>query len=111
MTIRHGNVTHVQSKRQFLERTDFSELDLIRGEFDEDRLIEEYNELHAGEDYFDGPIDSLEEMHEDDIDEYLSNVSLNRPIQTLLEEDNREWVHLYDGTVHTIVELYPEDWK
>jgi hypothetical protein len=50
-------------------------------------------------------LDSIDDVKQDIIDQVFAE--LPSPIVSTLQADHREWVHLRDGPVHQIVELYP----
>jgi hypothetical protein len=99
--IRSGEVHVVETAEQFVERTGFEKLDALQAN-DIAVLAEAKKYSPDGEEP-----ESLEDVHQDIIDELFAELS--SPIVPTLQEDHREWVHLRDGPVHTIVELHPED--
>lgn len=115
MTIRKGEHYVVETLDQFTNRTTFDVWDVLRAlASGEHPSAEEYEPLSALNEYrrMDGHDEaaSIDDLDKWEISEYLADraVPTNQAIQATLKVDDREWVHLYNGTTHDIVELYPE---
>jgi hypothetical protein len=97
--IREGQRYTVETAEQFISRTDFTKRDAIRASGV--AILEEAQELSQSG----AELDSIDDVKQDIIDQVFAE--LPSPIVSTLQADHREWVHLRDGPVHQIVELYP----
>lgn len=114
MTILKGEHYTVETIQQFLNRTDFSLRDVIVAVHSDDTIdvdvLESLNTVRA--DIGEPEIATLSDAHEGEIEEYWSagaDVGTTDAIISVLEADSRDWIHLYDGIVHDIVEVYNVD--
>jgi hypothetical protein len=112
MTILYGEHYVVETLSQFCERLGFDWEDIATAMRQDERydfpdIVREANELHGGEEWWE-PVDSISEMSETDIAEFIGghNISTNDAIIATLEQDDREWIHLFDGHVHDVVEIH-----
>jgi len=116
MTIRSGDKFLVESVDQFQNFLDVGEEEICRSLPDDKQnaLLENYNELaeKLKDDSVDAPqveaVGDLPEWAVDDWYEYV-DISPNNLIIDVLESRDKEYIHLYDGTIHTIVELHPPE--
>lgn len=99
--IRSGEEYVVETAEQFIERTDFTKLDALLAN---DIAVVSAANTFGGDV---GKFDTVEAIPQDIIDELFAE--LDSPIIPTLEADHREWVHLREGPVHRIVELYPKN--
>lgn len=111
MTILKGDHYQVETLAQFIEYTDFTQKDVVEvlqneGTYD---FVDTLNEEIKDEGL--EPIEGVNEMTEDEAEDLLGafNVSAYEAIQPVLEEDWRDWVHLFDSHVHDIVEIYDDE--
>ena len=99
--IRSGEVYVVEPADQFIERTDFTKLDALLA--NDIAVVSEANKSSNKDEEF----DSVKKVPQEFIDVLFSELA--SPIVPTLEADHREWVHLREGPVHRLVELYPEE--
>jgi len=85
--IRTGTQHVIESREEFVNLTKFSKEEVLKANNIEIR-------------------GSISDLPESRVDELYNG--LDTPIQSTLEADSSEWIHLYDGEVHTIVELEPQ---
>ncbi|SEO99362.1 hypothetical protein SAMN05216388_102619 [Halorientalis persicus] len=113
MTIRTGNHYTIETFAKFMRRLDFDVQDRFEHapNLDHEDALKSINQ--GRKDRGKPPLDSLSDASNRELKEYLDANGLphdvNQTIQQILEADDREWVHLYDGMVHDIIELHPED--
>lgn len=113
--IRTGEHYTVETIGQFLDRTGFGYHDvaeaLVESHYDVESPVDIANDVYDPDDVDFVPAESVGELPEDEISEWLGayNVATYKAIIATLERDDREWVHLFDGHVHDIVELFPEN--
>lgn len=103
-----GEVTKLQSFSEFKHRFNVQHSELV--DVLEPETVEELLEYENEHREYDGkePVSDPSEIHEDLLDEEITaNKSTNSVIISVLENRTREYVHLYDGYVHTIVKIYP----
>ena len=111
MTIRKGDHYIVETFAQFESRLNFGIRDWFphAPEADPEEALETINQADNGV----GQFDTLADVPDRILKDYASANALpehpNTTIRRILEDDHREWVHLYNGTTHDIVELHPED--
>lgn len=112
MTILRGEHYVVESIHQLLNRTDFTAHDVLEAvenspEFDHDDFAREANEIHEGEERWEH-VESVHDLPQSEADEFVGAYNLTVPqvFIALLEQDDREWIHLFDGHVHDVVEVY-----
>ncbi|RLM94393.1 hypothetical protein [Haloarcula sp. Atlit-7R] len=98
--IRTGEKYIVESPEQFVELTKFSKIDVLKAS-DTDFLKKTQGDLLKEE----SELESVSDLPESLVNEYFNSVE--DPIQATLEADSGEWVHLYDGAIHTIINLEP----
>ena len=110
MTILTGEKYVIETRKQFENRLGFSDEDIARavresGEFD---VVDYHNQL--AEEYPEFDKITEEEIGSVDAGHYVAdNVPFNMQVIATLEYSDREFVHLYDGTLHTIVHLFNKD--
>jgi len=113
MPIRSGEHYQIETFQEFQSRLGFDVRDWFKHapEIDPDDALRVINEVRADQD--EDKIGALAAAHDEELEHYVEANSLpHHPNQTLLEtlkNDHREWMHLYDGTIHDIVELHPQD--
>jgi hypothetical protein len=114
MTIRRGEKYVVETLDQLMRRMDIGKRELFETlpEEDQQRILDKFNSLTEDEH---GKVTSIEELPDwvfDDWREYLLFKSDRELIETYLEHDDGEYVHLLDGcSVQTVVKLFPPDWR
>jgi predicted aminopeptidase len=126
MTILKGETYHVEAMDQFINRSHFDWYDVLEAieqssHFDIGDFAREANEIHDGDAEWEH-IESVRDfpgwegeqgMRAWEAQEMLSThgISNGDPnvFIALFNQDDGDWVHLYDGVVHTIVEVYPDE--
>jgi hypothetical protein len=105
MTIRAGDHYTVETLSQFRRRLEFDADEILVALSEDPDFDREILQDLAGKGY-----ENVGAIPEEEAREYLGayNVSHNRCIQAVLERDHREWIHLFDGHVHNLVELHPK---
>lgn len=105
MTIRAGDHYTVETLSQFRRRLGFGADEILVALSEDPDFERDILQDVAGRGY-----ESVDAIPEEEAQEYLGayNISTNRCIQAVLERDDREWIHLFDGYVHDIVELHPK---
>lgn len=98
MTLLVGEKYIVETLEQFINRTAFTYVDVLAAS-DED-WVAYHNERAETE------VTALADVPASLHAEYASMVE--RPIVPTLAADSRPWVHLYDGIVHTIVQVHQQ---
>lgn len=109
MTILYGEQIQVESLSQFVERTRFSWVDILEpldtGTRHGGDFLEKINAIRR-EDGYDEAQDfddvTVEEAQETIV---AHNISSNDAIISVLEKDDADWVHTFDGTIHTLIEI------
>lgn len=100
--IRKGKKYIVESREEFIDRTKFSKMDAL--EANGVNIIEIAQESLPDTE----PIpDDINDVPKSVIHECFAE--LDEVIQPTLQADTGEWVHLYDGIIHTIINLHPEE--
>jgi hypothetical protein len=117
MTIRKGESYVVEGLTEFIRKLNVDNQALFERlpEDDQQKVIEEYNDIAEQEDDWGDPVDCIEDLPEwvflEDWREFLRFKSDKKIIEHYLEQSDTEYVHLFDGcSVHRIVELYPVGW-
>lgn len=108
--IREGDYYVIESFTQFREQlgVDWDEIAESFSEEGQSLILADENELRSA--CGDDPIDDVTEVEIDLLDQYVQDYGINTVIINVLESRDREYVHLFEGHVHRIVELYPEEW-
>ncbi|SEO19315.1 hypothetical protein SAMN05216388_100977 [Halorientalis persicus] len=114
MTIRKGEKKLVESVDQFQNYLNVSEEEICKSLPDDkqETLLEEYNQLaknlkHEAEETPEA--DTVDDLPDWAFEEWyqLVEIGTNNLIINVLESRDEEYIHLYDGIIHTIVELHP----
>lgn len=105
MTMLKGKFYYVSTVEQFINQTDFTAENILEAQDEASEAIEEFNEIHEEESDFNGPAESVDDLDDDHINEWISKVGTVDAIKNLLEEDDRKWIYRYDDLIHTIVEV------
>jgi len=114
MTIRKGEKKLVESVDQFQNYLNVDGEEICKSLPDEkqETFLEKYNKLaanlkHEAEETPEAEtVDDLPDWAYEEWYQFVE-VSTNNLIINVLESRNREYIHLYDGIIHTIVELHP----
>jgi hypothetical protein len=108
MTILKGEKYIVESLSQFKDYLDVSDTEIAEA-FPEDIqewLLEEEADIARAEGY--EPTGDLDNVPKEAIHQAVyDHNGFNSTIIDVLEARDREYAHLYDGTVHTIIEFHP----
>lgn len=116
--IRTGNVTKVTDLKEFRQRlsVEWTEILTTFNDSDREEILEEinhereYDDLQPVENIEDGVEFLLEENAGFVIEEHVtSRSSTYNVIVDVLDARTTEYVHLYNGHHHTIIELFPRD--
>lgn len=103
--IRHGEVHKIDSIADLQEHTRVTTECLVTQLPDQtqDQMIKWENKARQETD--EKPIHDAAHAHSDIIQDCLQNADTNSLITNALRDMDAEYVHLYDGTIHTIVRL------
>lgn len=110
MTILTGEEYVIESWDQFMNRLDVSQKEILLSADKEGRadIVESHNEYcHEWDGNEVGSVKDFSENNIHDFHELVAR-SLLCAILDVLEQREQNYIHLYDGTVHTIVELHPD---
>lgn len=107
MTIRYGEGYVLESLDQFKRvlDVDWQEIAAAFPPNVQADLLDAENEIRA--DHGDDPVADVADVHTDTISEFAAERGTNSVIIDVLNARDREYVHLYDGGTHRIVELHP----
>lgn len=108
MTILEGEQYIVESLSQFKNFLDVSETEIAEAfpEEIQERLLED--EAQIARDEGKEPTGDLDNVPKEVIHQAVyDHNGFNSTIIDVLEARDREYAHLYDGTVHTIIEFHP----
>jgi len=104
MTILTGEVTRVETVRQFYDKLDVSRAEKVAIFSADERaaLLEEANRYReeAGRDRINDPAEAADEL----INEAVEHQVLN-PIAKILRRRDRKYVHIANRVTHTIIEV------
>lgn len=115
MTILTGEQIVCETIDQFFDRTSFELVDVLEaidGSDDVDMPrcdgtiledVQDYHEQYPEE--FPGPVTEYGEIPEEEAMEYIWMIGENQALQLLLEDDNQDWIHLYNGMTHNFVKV------
>lgn len=107
MTIVHGEKWIVEGIGQFMERLDVTGKEVMLSEPPDRRkdIVEEFNGIC--DDYNEEPVESVSDLPEWVYEEWHEwyQEDAHTAIVNVLSRRRKKYVHLYDGTVHTIVEI------
>jgi len=105
--IRTGEVHKVETKAQFKDALDVTWDEIIPCLSEEQQEEICYYENEHRRDVDRQEISDPADAHEDILSESLDEINEHDLIETVLRTRSREYVHLYDGYIHTIVDLFP----
>lgn len=112
MTVLPGDKYRIETLGQFKERLQVSDREIYKAlpEEYEEQFISEFNNVRIDfEESFDHA-ESLGDVPQWFIDELSTEFfpSDRKVIGQVLESRDQNYIHLYDGIIHTIVEVYAE---
>lgn len=108
MTILAGERTLAESWEDFVDRCDVDTAEIAHALPPEaqEKALEIENELREQQEGRE-PTDDITEVDEELLEEAIhADVGQNQMIIRILEDREREYVHLYDGMIHTIVAVF-----
>ena len=109
MTLLHGEHYELQTLEQFKNRVGFSATEIAEAVSEDrrgpDDLLAQIND--AAQDWEIGPFDELGDVPDEEVHEWLiAECDEYEMIVATLEQDSRDWVHLYNGMNHDIVQVF-----
>ncbi|MEZ3117834.1 hypothetical protein RYH80_18105 [Halobaculum sp. MBLA0147] len=104
MTVRLGDRYRFERTDEFMNHLDVDHQEIASAapEDDQEMILKMATELS------DRSPDSIADLTEEDINEYVREVGLTQVVIQTLDARDAEYVHLRDNSLHTVVELHPE---
>ncbi|RLM94291.1 hypothetical protein [Haloarcula sp. Atlit-7R] len=115
MTILTGEQFVCETIEQFFDRTSFELADVLEAIDNSDTTemprcdgtiledVQDYHKQYPEE--FPEPITEYREIPREEAMEYIWMIGENQALQLLLERDEQDWVHLYNGMTHNFVKV------
>lgn len=107
--IRKGDVFKFEARSDFMSHFNVNYEEIVEAlpEAEQEALLEQENELR--EEMDDPPVEDFSDIHEDVVSQKVTDYGFNSVVMDVLDARDTEYVHLFDGVAHTVVELYPKE--